>query len=67
LQVFAIGPDPAGWRVTAEASGQPVEWREQVVGELVHAGHIVAAAGGSAVASDPFGVTLTLPAAPPSG
>jgi hypothetical protein len=67
LGVFAVGPDPAGWRVTAAASGRPVEWREQVVGELAHVGHIVAAAGGSAVATDPFGVALTVPAAPPSG
>jgi hypothetical protein len=66
LRMFAVGPDPAGWRVTAGGSGETVGWREQVVGELVHAGHIVAAAGGSAVATEPFGVALTLPAAPPS-
>jgi hypothetical protein len=44
-----------------------VNWTERSVGELVHAGHIVAAAGGSAVVTDPFGIALTVPAAPPSG
>ena len=67
LKMFAVGPDPAGWSVTAGAAGEPVEWTERTVGELVYVGHILAAAGGSAVVMHPFGVKLTLPAAPPSG
>jgi hypothetical protein len=67
LGVFAVLPDPAGWRITAGAVGTPVNWTERSAGGLVHVGHIVAAAGGSAVVSDPFGIALTVPAAPPSG
>lgn len=65
--VFAVLPDPAGWRITSGAAGAPVNWTERSAGELVHVGHIVAAAGGSAVVTDPFGIALTVPAAPPSG
>jgi hypothetical protein len=67
LEMFAVGPDPNGWCVTAGAAGEPVEWTERSVGALVTVGHILAVAGGSAVATHPFGVRLTLPAAPPSG
>lgn len=67
LEMFAIGPDPTGWSVTAGALGEPVEWTERTVGGLVNVGHILAVAGGSAIATHPFGVRLTLPAAPPSG
>jgi signal transduction histidine kinase len=71
LWAFAVEPDPGGWRVAAGPRGTPVEWTERTVGGLVHAGHIVAAAGGSAAAEhDAEGrlrVVLTLPAAPPSG
>ena len=59
LEMFAVGPNPAGWSVTAGASGTPVEWTERTVGELVYVGHILAAAGGSAVVMHPFGVKLT--------
>ncbi|MDA0160970.1 hypothetical protein OM076_11895 [Solirubrobacter ginsenosidimutans] len=65
--VFAVGPDSGGWNVTTTTSGIPVNWTERSVGDLAHAGHIVAAAGGSAVVTDPFGIALVLPAAPPSG
>jgi hypothetical protein len=65
--MFAVRPDPAGWSITAGAAGTPVNWTERSVGELVHVGHIVAAAGGSAIVTDPFGITLTVPAAPPFG
>jgi hypothetical protein len=64
---FAVLPDPAGWRITSGLPGTAVNWTERSAGDVVQAGHIVAAAGGSAVVTDPFGVTLTLPAAPPSG
>jgi hypothetical protein len=71
LPAFAVEPDAGGWRVEAGPSGAPVEWTEPTVGGLVHAGHIVAAAGGSAAAErDAEGrlrVVLVLPAAPPSG
>jgi hypothetical protein len=71
LPAFAVEPDPGGWRVAAGPSGIPVEWTERTAGGLVHAGHIVAAAGGSAAAEhDSEGrlrVVLVLPAAPPSG
>jgi hypothetical protein len=67
LERFAVGPDPAGWRVEAGTLGAPVAWTERTVGELVCAGQIVAAGGGKAVAHDGPGVTLVLPAAPPSG
>ena len=67
FDMFAVGPDSGGWNVTTKTSGIPVNWTERSVGDLVHAGHIVAAAGGSAVVTDPFGVHFVLPAAPPSG
>lgn len=67
LEMFAVGPDPAGWSVSSGAAGAPVEFNERTAGELVYAGHILAAAGGSAAVTDPFGIRLTLPAAPPSG
>jgi hypothetical protein len=67
LGMFVLGPDPSGWSVESGADGIPVEWTERTLGELAHVGHIVAAAGGSAVVTDPFGVHLTLPAAPPFG
>jgi signal transduction histidine kinase len=67
LEMFDVGPDPAGWCVTAGAAGEPVEWTERTVGGLVNVGHLLAVAGGSAVAMHPFGVKLVLPAAPPSG
>jgi len=63
---FAVEPDPAGWRVVAGDPRTPVEWTERSVGAAAHAGHIVAAAGGSAAAAAE-GMTLVLPAAPPSG
>jgi hypothetical protein len=61
---------PDGWEVTAGCTdpGQPVAWTEQAVGGLVHAGQIVAAAGGFASAARLDGgrlrVRLTVPAAP---
>jgi hypothetical protein len=67
LEMFAVRPDPNGWLVTCGASGTPVAWTARTVGALVHAGHILAAGGGSAAATDPFGLELVLPAAPPSG
>ena len=67
LAMFALGPDPGGWLLTTGVDGNPVDWTERTVGDLVHVGHIVAAAGGSAVVTEPFGIRLTLPAAPPSG
>jgi hypothetical protein len=67
LEMFAVGPDPNGWYVTAGAAGEPGPWTEASVGDLVSVGHVLALAGGSAVATHPFGVRLTLPAAPPSG
>jgi hypothetical protein len=71
LGAFTVEPDPRGWRVAAGPGGAPVGWTERTVGGLVHAGHIVAAAGGSAAAEhDSEGrvrVVLVLPAAPPSG
>jgi signal transduction histidine kinase len=67
LEMFDVGPDPAGWCVTAGAGGAPVAWTERTVGALVNVGHLLAVAGGSAVAMHPFGVKLVLPAAPPSG
>jgi hypothetical protein len=67
LEMFALRPDPGGWLLTSGADGIPVEWTERTVGDVAHVGHIVAAAGGSAVATEPFGIRLTLPAAPPSG
>jgi signal transduction histidine kinase len=67
LEMFDVGPDPAGWCVTAGAAGTPVEWTERTVGGLVNVGHLLVVAGGSAVAMHPFGVKLVLPAAPPSG
>lgn len=67
LTTFAVEPDPAGWRVRGGGAGEPVEWTERSVGALVHAGHLALAAGGTAAATtDPFGITLVLPAAPPS-
>jgi hypothetical protein len=67
LEMFELGPDAGGWCVISGADGTPVEWNERTVGDLVPVGQIVAAAGGLAVATHPFGVRLTLPAAPPSG
>jgi hypothetical protein len=67
LEMFDVGPDSAGWRVTAGAAGTPVEWTERTVGGLFNVGPILALAGGSAVALEPFGVDLVLPAGPPSG
>jgi signal transduction histidine kinase len=61
---------PRGWAITAgvlDLAARPVAWTEQVVGALVHAGQILAAAGGWALArqdGDRLGVELTLPAAP---
>jgi hypothetical protein len=67
LEMFALLPDPGGWLLTSGTDGTPVEWTERTVGDLAHVGHIVAAAGGSAVVTEPFGLRLTLPAAPPFG
>jgi hypothetical protein len=67
IEMFELGPDPAGWLLTSGHHGTPVEWTERTVGDLAHVGHILAAAGGSAVVTEPFGLRLTLPAAPPSG
>ncbi len=67
---FTVTPDPAGWRLSAGApTGETVDWSEPELGALAHAGHLVVAAGGSALAvrdSDgQLGVSLVLPAAPP--
>ncbi|WP_028063588.1 hypothetical protein [Solirubrobacter soli] len=67
LEMFVLGPDPGGWLLTTGVDGIEVGWTERTAGELVHVGQIVAAAGGSAVVTEPFGIRLTLPAAPPSG
>jgi hypothetical protein len=67
LEMFAVRPHPDGWLVTSGGPGAPAQWTERTVGELVHAGHIVAAAGGSARVTEPFGLELVVPAAPPSG
>jgi hypothetical protein len=70
----AVRPHPGGWAVTAGHRGpaaQRIAWTEHAVGELVHAGQIVAAAGGSASATQldrgRLAVELTLPAAPSRG
>ena len=64
----AVRPHPDGWAVTAgEPVRDPVPWTERSLGELVHAGAIAVAAGGSAVAALAEGrlwVELTVPAAP---
>jgi hypothetical protein len=67
LGMFELGPARSGWSLNSGAGGTPVEWTGRTLGELAHVGHIVAAAGGSAVVTDPFGIHLTLPAAPPIG
>jgi hypothetical protein len=67
LEMFAIGPDRSGWQVTSGAGERAVPWTERTLGDVVTVGHILAAAGGSAAAMDPFAVTLAVPAAPPSG
>jgi hypothetical protein len=67
LGMFEVGPDPCGWGVRSGTDGTPVEWTERTAGDLAPVGLIVAAAGGSALVTDPFGLRLTLPAAPPSG
>jgi hypothetical protein len=67
VEMFEVRPHPSGWSLDCGARGTPVEWTERTVGELAHVGHIVAAAGGSAVVTEPFGIRLTLPAAPPFG
>jgi hypothetical protein len=67
LVMFELRPAAAGWLLTSGSGGTPVEWTERTVGDLAHVGHIVAAAGGSAVVTEPFGLRLTLPAAPPFG
>ncbi len=66
-----VAADPGGWAVTAGAAGEAerVAWTGRALGELVHAGPIVAAAGGSVsvarVAGEGVRVRLVLPAAPP--
>lgn len=67
---FTVTPDTTGWRLSAGApTGEPVEWAEPELGALAHAGHLVVAAGGSALAvrdlGGELGVSLVLPAAPP--
>jgi hypothetical protein len=64
-----VRPHPDGWAVTVgERGGGPLEWTEQALGELVHAGAIAVAAGGSAAATGAANgriwVELTVPAAP---
>jgi hypothetical protein len=67
---LTIAPDPAGWAVTAGAAladGAPAPWTARSLGQLAHAGQLVAAAGGSARAwldGDRLRARLTLPAAP---
>ena len=67
----AVTPDPGGWAVTAgpEGDGEPAPWTARALGDLVHAGAIVAAAGGSAslarIGGDGVRVRFVLPAAPP--
>jgi hypothetical protein len=64
----AVRPHPEGWAVTAgEPGGELLPWTERSLGELVHAGAIVVAAGGSAAATLADGrlwVELTVTAAP---
>jgi hypothetical protein len=67
----AVRPHPDGWEVIAGApgaTGEPVPWTRRSVGDLAHAGHLVAAAGGEAsamqVSGDGLRVRLALPAAP---
>jgi hypothetical protein len=69
LGAFTVEPDPAGWRVSTNSSGEPVAWNETELGALALAGQLVAAAGGTAGATrdadGALGITLVLPAAPP--
>jgi hypothetical protein len=69
LGAFTVAPDPAGWRVSTDATGAPLAWNETELGPLAHAGHLVAAAGGTAAATHgadgALGIALVLPAAPP--
>jgi hypothetical protein len=64
----AVHAHPEGWSVvTADGVGDPVPWTERALGELVHAGAIAVAAGGSAAATEAGGrlsLRLTVPAAP---
>jgi signal transduction histidine kinase len=69
----AITAHPGGWHIVAGASGAPagpVPWTQQHLGSLVHAGQIVAAAGGSVAAArtddDGLRIAWTVPAAPSS-
>jgi hypothetical protein len=68
---LAIEPDPSGWRLTVGPDGRAageVQWSRHTLGELVHAGEILTAAGGdaSAVKVDGGGlrITFVIPAAP---
>jgi signal transduction histidine kinase len=72
LTAFAIEPCPLGWRVIGGTqTGEPVDWTERAVGELVHAGHVIVAAGGAATAQRAQDGTLRIvvevPAAPSEG
>ena len=64
----AVRPHPDGWAVTAgEPALEPLPWTERSLGDLVHAGAIAVAAGGSAAAARAerrLWVELTVPAAP---
>jgi hypothetical protein len=68
---IAVCPHPDGWAITAgsrDPSAAPVAWAESAVGELVVAGQIAAAAGGSASAvagcTGRLEIELVVPAAP---
>ena len=69
--VVTVAADPAGWAVTAGCAGaaDQAAWTARALGELVHIGPIVAAAGGSATVfragAECLRVRLVLPAAPP--
>jgi hypothetical protein len=64
-----VAPHPDGWSVRAgrTGTGDPQPWTGRAIGELAGAGHIAAAAGGSALverlADGGLRVGLTLPAA----
>jgi hypothetical protein len=65
-----VSADPDGWSVRAGAAGagSPEPWTGRALGTLAAAGHIAAAAGGSAdaerLADGGLRIRLTMPAAP---
>jgi hypothetical protein len=69
LEGFAVEPCAVGWRVVCGGDGgESVPWSERALGELVHAGHVVVAAGGAATAeksqAGALRLVLEVPAAP---